>query len=288
MIEFLATLDRRWVFLMMGIAVAVPVLTRATFPEAPTPMTRRLFETVEELPAGSVVYLAYDYDPGSAPELGPMATAFVRHCCLKKHKMIFATLWPTGTPLLDQSIRDVIQAEFPDENFQDGIDYVNLGYRPGNEVAIKGVATDIRKTYSTDINGTSLNVIPLMKPINNVLDCAIILNLSAGTPGAKEWVQYAGTAGTIKIGAGLTGVQAPLLYPYYPDQLIGMLPAIKGAAEYEAALAEKYPQYRDPKLNKAISRMGPQLFAHLLMVGLIVLGNVVHFTRRRQPQGGGP
>ncbi|OYW22464.1 MAG: hypothetical protein B7Z55_04595, partial [Planctomycetales bacterium 12-60-4] len=58
--------------------------------------------------------------------------------------------------------------------------------------------------------------------------------------------------------------------------------ALKGAAEYEAALGQKYEQYRDPQRNAAIRRMGPQLFAHLLMVGLIIVGNAVHFANRRR------
>jgi hypothetical protein len=76
-------------------------------------------------------------------------------------------------------------------------------------------------------------------------------------------------------------VQAPQLYPYVPDQMIGLLAALKGAAEYEAALAEKYPQFQDPKRSPARGRMGPQLFAHLLIIALILLGNLVHLTKRR-------
>ncbi len=282
MLDFLTTLDRRWIFLLMAFAVAIPVCTKQTFPDQPTPMARKIFDAVEALPEGSVIYLAFDYDPGSAPELAPMATAFVRHCCLKKHKMIFATLWPTGTPLLDQNIRDVIHAEFPDAGLVYGRDYVNLGYRPGNEVAIKSIAADLRKLYGTDIQGTNLDALPLMKPIKNIFDMDLVLNVSAGYPGAKEWVQYAGTLGDLHIGAGVTGVQAPQLYPYYPDQLLGILAALKGAAEYEAALGQEYEQYRDPQKNAAIKRMGPQLFAHLLMVGLIIVGNVVHFANRQR------
>ena len=36
---------------------------------------------------------------------------------------------------------------------------------------------------------------------------------------------------------------------------------------------------------EAQRRMGPQLVAHLLMIGLIVMGNVVYFASRRR--GGG-
>jgi hypothetical protein len=79
-----------------------------------------------------------------------------------------------------------------------------------------------------------------------------------------------------------TAVQAPQAFPYYPNQLTGILAAIKGAAEYEAALAAKYPRYTDPRYQEAIRRMAPQLWAHLLVIGLIVLGNGIYLAERRQ------
>ena len=62
--------------------------------------------------------------------------------------------------------------------------------------------------------------------------------------------------------------------------MLGLLAAVKGAAEYEAALAERYPQYRDPKLNQALRRMAPQFWGHLLVIFLIVLGNGIHLANR--------
>lgn len=282
MLDFLTTLDRRWVFLLMALAVGIPVLSQRTFPEAPTAQTRSIFNAVEDLPEGSLVLLAFDYDPASAPELQPMATAFTRHCCLKKHKMVFLTLWPTGPPMIDDTIRSVIQGEFADAGLTYGEDYVNLGYRPGREVVVKSITADLRKLYGSDVNGTNLDDIPVTRDLKNILEMKLALNISAGYPGAKEWVQYGTTQGTLPLGVGVTGVQAPQMYPYYPDQVLGILAALKGAAEYEAALGDKYERYRDPAHNEAIKRMGPQLFAHLLMVGLIVLGNVVHFANRRR------
>ena len=276
-----ADMDRRWIFLAMALAVAVPILIDRPFPESPTPQTKVVFDTVETLPPGSKVMIAMDYDPGSAAELAPMTTAFIRHCCEKRHKMYFLTLWPGGTPLIEQNIRDVIEGEFAAAKFQRGEDYVNLGYKPGNEVAIKLIANDLRKLFTTDIAGTSLDDLPMTKNINNVRDMDLVLNVSAGYPGSKEWVQYGVTQGKLRLAVGCVGVQAPQMYPYYPDQVIGILAAIKGAAEYEAALGQKYEQYRDPTKTVAIKRMAPQLVAHLLMDGLIILGNVAHFTQRK-------
>jgi hypothetical protein len=97
-------------------------------------------------------------------------------------------------------------------------------------------------------------------------------------------VQYAVTPypDAIRLVAGVTGVSAPLLYPYVPRQLPGLLGAIKGAAEYEKLVIDAYGgPSPDPRYLEALRRMGPQLVAHLLIIGLIVVANVVFVLDRR-------
>jgi hypothetical protein len=84
----------------------------------------------------------------------------------------------------------------------------------------------------------------------------------------------------LKFVAGSTGVQTPQLIPYYPNQMAGILGAIKGAAEYEylvnqAVLKADPGAVVPPRFQEAQRRMAPQLFGHVLMVLLIVLGNLV-------------
>jgi hypothetical protein len=67
--------------------------------------------------------------------------------------------------------------------------------------------------------------------------------------------------------------------------MVGLLGGIKGAAEYEKLVNDKYSGPEPAaKYQEAIRRMSPQLFAHLLMIGLIVAGNVIYFTQRH-PEG---
>jgi len=281
MLRFFQTLDRRWIFLLMLIAVSVPILWHQTFPEIPTRMVLNVFDAVENLPSGSRVLMAWDFEPASEGELGPMATAFARHCCERRHKMYFMTTWPAGPPMIQKSIDGETRARFPRMIY--GQDYVNLGYKAGDEGVIKVIVTDLKKYYTTDHYGTNIDAIPMTQEISSVQDMDLILNVSAGRAGTKEWVQYATTPyPKIKLAAGCTGVQAPLFYPYIPGQLIGLLGAIKGAAEYEAALAARYPQYADPKFNEAVRRMGPQMWAHLLVLGLIIVGNILYVVERRR------
>ncbi|MCS7303534.1 MAG: hypothetical protein NZ602_00290 [Thermoguttaceae bacterium] len=284
MLQKLQNLDRRWIFLLMLLAVGCPMLADWPLPEKPTGLVRQTFEMIDRLPAGSKILLSWDWDPSAEGELGPMANAFVRHCCEKKHKMVFIALWPVGQQLIDDTIRQIIHTDYPQLVY--GRDYVNLGFKPGNEGVIKVLLTDLRQLYTTDALGTNIEKIPVMRGVNTVRDFDLVISVSGGYPGIKEWVQYASAAypNQIRLIGGTTGVSAPLLYPYIPDQLQGLLGAIKGAAEYEQLLLEKYPPLHNEDRGKyqlALRRMGPQLVAHLLMIGLIVLGNILYFAARR-------
>lgn len=272
---------------MMFLSVAVPIYivgkTGKTFPEVPTVLSEATFEAIEELDEGDPVLLAFDFDPASEGELGPMATAFVRHCAEKKLKMFFLSLWPVGPQMIDDAIARVIKTDFPHLKY--GEDYVNLGYKPGNEGVIKVIVTDLRELYTTDDKGSNIDKIPMMAGIHNVQDFELVINVSAGYAGTKEWILYAVTPylDEVKLVAGCTGVQAPLLYPYIPEQLPGLLGAIKGAAEYEKLVIDKYGrEYPDPRYLEAKRRMGPQLVAHLLIILLIILANIIFVVEKRR------
>ena len=283
MLDILNKLDRRWLFLAMVVAVALPILLGIGSVETPSEPTRRMFDLVESLPAGSRVLLSIDFDPNTAAELEPMSLSFTRHCCLKRHKLYLVTLWGTALPMVDGTIKSVIEGEFGVGGLpmKYGEDFLNLGYLAGENVAVSQLATDIRKARSQDVHGMSLDKLPMMRGVTSAQDMQLIINVSGGYPGAKEWVQYACTPFKIPLVAGSTGVQATQLFPYYPNQVRGMVTAIRGANEYETLLAQKYPAEAGQIAKRPASRRGgPQQWAHRLMIGLIVLGNGIHLANR--------
>ncbi|MBM3317579.1 MAG: hypothetical protein FJY75_06970 [Candidatus Eisenbacteria bacterium] len=281
-VETFNSLDKRWIFLAVGVAVVTATIFRLTFPEIPTPMVRAIYDKVETLPVGSRVLLPFDYDPGSEPELQPMADAFVRQCAEKGLKMYFIALWPLGQSMVEGVINRVLLEEYPQLRY--GEDYVDLGYKSGGEGVIAVILTDLKKLYTTDARGTNIEAIPMMAGIANIRGFDLILNVSAGYPGLKEWIQYAGTPGNIPTAGGCTAVQAPLLYPYHPDQMLGLMGGIKAAAEYEALMMEGYPKFAENKARylTALTRMGPQTVAHLAIIFFIVAGNVAYQIMRRR------
>ncbi|MDA0803063.1 MAG: hypothetical protein O2819_04825 [Planctomycetota bacterium] len=297
-IDRLDAIDRRWIFLMMACAVAIPIivigLTGARFPEVPGPTSTATFETIEALPEGAKVLFSFDFDPASAGELQPMANAFMRHLGQKKAKVYCQTLWASATPLIEETLKKCLLTQSPDLVY--GVDYVNLGYQAGNEGVMKVISTDYKQSFPTDAKGTRTTAIPMMEGIENTSSFDLIMVVSAGYPGSKEWVQYVvsptlGKGKPIQLVAGVTGVSAPQLVPYFPTQMQGMLAAIKGAAEYEYMVNEVIKAANPgkplpPAYMEAQRRMAPQLFGHLLMVGLIIVGNTIFFVKRRQSRSG--
>jgi len=277
----LPELDRRIVFALVGLSVTIPILWKFHFPEFPSPMVRGVFERVDSLPAGSKLLLTLDYDPGSEPELNPMTDAVTRHAATKGIRIYYITMWATGPPMIERVIRQVLQKEFPDLAY--GRDFVTLGYKPGNEAAIAIVASDLRKLFTTDGRGTNINAGEMTGSLRNLRSFDMVFSVSAGFPGTKEWIQYGTDTAGVPIAAGMTAVQAPLNYPYYPTQLLGILGGIKAAAEYELLLVKKYPRFADPAFpQEATAKMGPQTWAHLTIIGLIVLGNLTTLLAGRR------
>lgn len=284
--QSLNQLDRRWIFLAMLCTVSIPLLCGFESPAAPSPETQAVFDKIEKLPDGSRIALSIDYDPSSEAELHPMTIAFVRHCCLKRHKMIFVTLWPSALPVIDRVVRQVIEKEFAGQ-LEYGKDYVLLGYQPGEQIAIQVLTNDMRNSKSRDDKGNSLDSLPLTKDVRGFKDLDLVISVSAGYPGTKEWVQYAGQ--DVTLAAGSVGVQVPMLLPYLPKPLLGLVSALSGGVEYETALSMKYGKELSAVAeansvrmeNIGQRRMGPQLWAHLLIVLLIALGNALQWSSRQ-------
>jgi len=262
--------DRRVLFLIIAVCVTVPLLTGARMEMSVTAPVRGLYDAIEELEPGTCVWLAADYDPGSMPELYPMNLALVDHLMSRDVKIISASLWSPGAPL-SQRVLETLAARYGKVY---GTDYVNLGFKEGREAVMLSVAEDIPRTFPTDFFGTPLDRIPMLDGIGSLRDLEMIVAVSAGYPGIKEWIQQVGTRFDTKIGGGVTAVTAPEMYPYIQSgQLVGLLSGMKGAGEYEQLV-------RRPGLG--VAGMVAQSSVHLMVVIFIVFANVVFFLEKRK------
>jgi hypothetical protein len=263
-------LDRRWIFLVVALLVLGPLLYPLKLPLSVSGPARNYYQAVENVPNGSIVVLSGDYDPASAPELVPMTAATIRHLFRKNCRIIALELWEGGPPLVDKALHDI-----GDElGKKYGTDYVNLGYKSGREAVMPSFGNSFSRTFPADYSGTAVAKLPLMAQADNFAQTSLFVNISAGYPGTKEWVQQVQGRFAVKMVSGSTAVQAPEIYPYLQaGQVLGLLGGMAGAAEYEKSI--DYP-------GTATKGMDAQSSAHMFVVFLILLGNAIYFARRRE------
>jgi len=282
----LGSLDRRIIFLIVGLSVLIPLLKPewVDLPIRPTPESQIVFDEINKLNAGDKVLLSFEYGPSTKPEIHPMAIAILKHLYAKNIQVYGFALWPDGNFMSTEAFSEVSD----DYDKKYGVDYVNLGYKPGGEAVIKGIASDIRTLYPVDLQGTSINDIPMMKDVINIEDFDFVFSLSAGYPGSKEWVQYACDPKNIPLSTGCTSIQVTDIMPYVEnDQIRGILAGMPGAAEYESLVeAELQKMEIAVKPGEASGMMAAQSIAHVVIVLFIIFGNISYFITRKKNRKG--
>jgi hypothetical protein len=267
--KFLASLTkipRRIIFLTIALAVAIQLVIQIGI----------LFEAIDSLNSESKpILISCDFDPQSLPELYPMLMAISRQCFAKNVRVILMALWPQGTGMVEMALGE-LSTEFTKEY---GVDYAFLGYKFGVAAVLLGMGENISGVFPVDYYGTPLDSIPLMTSVRNYKDISLIVTLSTGDPGWRQWLLYAQSRYGARLGVGVTAVSAADVYPYVETrQVTGFLAGMKGASEYETLVQKKgYSQ----GIFRASQGMDAQSLGHLLIMIFIILGNVGYFYVRR-------
>lgn len=275
--ERISKIDRRIIYLLLAVAIIIPIAFKIPSTILISEDAKMAFDAVDRLPEGTPILFSTDFDPASMPELQPMMTAVLRHAFQKKLKVIMMGHWPTGIPLSTLILEDAAR-EFDAEY---GVDYVNIGYRPGAGAAMIRMGREIRSVFDVDVEGNPIDSLPMMLTVHNYSDIGLIAAFEAGAMG-DIWVQYAWSRFGVNIIMGTTAVVTPDCYPYLgAHQIEGLIGGLAGAAAYE-----KMVQHPD----KAMIRMSSQAWAHILIVLFIIIGNIGYFMVRRaekKQKGGG-
>lgn len=269
LLEKITYLDRRIIYLLVGLVVMIPLILKIVTPIRISEEVRMAFQSIEELPANSVVMISIDYDAAAEAELQPMLIAILRHCFKKDIKVILTGQWALGLPLGEIALSRIAK-EYKKEY---GKDYVNLGYRPGGAALMVGIGREIRDFFATDYKGVPIDSFPFMRNVRNYNNIDILVGLEAGATG-DAWVMYAGARYNQAIILGTTGVVAPDVYPYLQaKQIKGLIPGLQGAAEYESLVKEA---------GTGILGMPAQSAAHALIILFIILSNITFLLTRRR------
>jgi hypothetical protein len=288
----LLAIDRRIIFLVIFLALVIPIFFHMKININVTKEVQIFYNAIEALPAGSKILVSCDYDPGSDPELQPMAETGFRHFITNHLKFAIIGLWPQGPMQANKALKAISEIKtgyvvdkgdtlyfgrdlivVGNDTARYGQDFINLGFQSGNELVIQRMGSSIKGAFANDARfGRPIESYPFMNGVNRLSDFDFIYNLSAGYPGTVEWVQFGVDRFHVAVGAGNTAVQAPQVYPYLDSgQLTGLMGGMKGGAEYEKLTGFK---------AKATMFMVSQTAAHIFVILFIIIGNLSYFIVR--------
>jgi len=277
-VNTILNLDRRVIYTIVGLLVAIPLIWPFSLPVIPTPETRGIYNAMDALPPGSHVMIAADFDPASKPELLPMLEALLAHCFIKDLKPHLLTLWPSGPGLAQQAIER--QAEKYGK--ESGTDWCFLGFRYGTVAVILGMTSSITDTFVTDFYGKATSSMPIYERVSDIADMDYLVDIAAGAT-VEYWVVYAAEPEGVPMGASCTAVSATSYYPLLQaGQITGLSGGMKGTAEYEVLLREEYGQSFNIPTGDATKGMDAQSAVHVFIVLSIIIANICYFISLRR------
>ncbi len=257
---------------MVILAMLVPALNPLGLPLMTGDMSLAWYDTVDALPADSVVLMDIGYGSGGFPSLGPGNIAALHQMFEKDLKVVLMATSLEGT-MMYPLIMDVVG---PEQNYGlvYGEDYVFIGYIAGEQTAMAGILGDLKALVSVDYQGTSIGSLSLMDNINGADDIDLVAYLTTAGGTAEGWVYQAYSQYDKDVIGGVLSMMTTSIKPYYDSgQLLGIMDGIKGAADLEFITGHP---------GDAIVSSDILTFTQTLVLIFIIIGNVSYWMVKQE------
>ena len=266
-------MDRRIIYLTFFILVLIAHFITLPTRVTPSTVTKRLYETVESLPADKAVLVDSDWGAGIKAESEGQMRALLHHAMRRGLKIVVLS-W-THNFEGQKFGYDVTADVAKDYAYLYGKDWCVLApltKASGQELA--GLAKDIHGTLRKDTNEVPLGDakrLPMMQDIRTIHDIGLVFQIAYGHD-ATPWLGFIqGVYGT-NVATAVSAISSSAAYSYVESgQFCGMLAGAPGAAEYEELLGlPKEKRFA----RKPVSVLSLAIGYILLM---IVIGNVAYW-----------
>jgi len=269
----LKKIDRRIIYLLVFLSIMIPLLPGLDFLKFPVSIskeTNAIFEEIESFEKGDAILIDFAFDPSSKAELIPFFEAFLKHCLRKELKVFIYYHTINGINLGKESVKAITALpEF--SHLREGFDYMQMEYIPiGADVIIFNMDVDFKGTFGKEGK--------VFEGVNTLKDIKYILGLSGSA------IHYTHINMQLRfnyrLGLAVTAVMGPDFIPYYQTgQLAGLSNGLRGSAEYEKLVSEKYGADYYGAATKGMSSL---TLSHLVIFGFVILGNIVYFIDKKK------
>lgn len=286
-------IERRIVYLIMLIAVTIPLVTKLTLTPSRKVKAEEMFQYVEALKPedGKAAFVWMDFGPNTKAENGLQAEVILEHLMRKRIPVIVASFYQlsegflTGLP---QKVATRLETEFPGQHWEYGQDWINIGYKPAPQIFLQQIvkSSNLTETLAKDVNGLPLSQYPKFANIKGLESISLVAQITGLVGMFDAYIGFLQKDGyRVPLVHGCTSITIPEAYIYLDSgQLLGLLEGFAGAAWYSDILRRTFTNRAADPAIVANSTIG---VAHLVIIALIIVGNIVEFAKysRRRSHG---
>ncbi len=253
------------------ILILIPILYPLGLPIPIATPARQYYNAVKALPAGSRVIFWQDCSGSGWDEIKGGVVATLKMLFKQKVKVVMMSYIADGVPVtVDAFTNKMNPAQY---GAVYGVDYVFLGYVPGEEAAVAAAASDIQKLKTTDYKGTPVGDITLMQEVKDHTDFDMLITyFGDGTAMEKYVRQWKIPFPEIIQVWGTPAGNEPQCVPYIASGVAaGYVSGPTGSAGLELLIGE-------PGMAAAITDV--KNLASLPIIFLVALGNIAYFGKK--------
>lgn len=276
----------------MIVAVALPILLGISQKPSRLVSAERMYDVLDTVEVGEkrVALVWLDFGPNTIAENKPQAEVIIEHLFRRRIPVLLLSQYQQAARYLTSIPQEVaarLEREMPGEKWSYGEAWVNGGFRPGGSIFMQSLASaaDISQFLGRDVSGMPILHYPRFAAIGDLRGVALVAQVT-GLLGVFDSIVQFLQKGDYRptLVHGCTSITIPEAYIFLDSgQLKGLLEGIAGAAWYSEVLKKHHPATDNRELlvtNTALST------AHLVLIGLIIIGNVVPLYARLRRRDG--
>ncbi len=240
--------------------------------EIPIPMSKAtldVYNMIENLPEGSIVAVGGAYVFAFDLESSASMIACLKQMARNHLRVVFVPLSVEAVQMHKYCIDMARVDEKYGGPWKYGRDYVQLPYMPGMDAALVAFLTDVHSAVATDVYGTPLDELPLMRDLHSYKDISLWICIHWAFPMIVRYVtSERGIPSVYFAQAAAYASYAPYMamYPGKVFMTLGFL----GGAQYEKLVGIKGLGY---------AAMNAYSFLVIAFVIFVILGNITMLTR---------
>jgi hypothetical protein len=264
--KFMATYDRRYIYLVTFALTALLILYPIGMPIEVSPITREYYDFVNSLGPDDIALFDLECYFSEYLETIAGSQAALKLLVENEAKIAIAASRPEGPAIITAYLIPLLDRL----GYVEGEDYVVIGFVFPNEPAHAAIADDFHGNIKQDWKGQPITG-TFLDNVQTGEDIALVLTYTGGSSEffTRHFTEKYGT----RLAINCIGVCIPMVKPYSDAyEEITMLESTRGGAELEYLIGSPGP---------GLTAMDAFTANHYALIIFIIIGNIGYFSYTR-------